>query len=70
VSVSSVEVGSSRTESALLYTRCLSSISALDAYASLAKRIRNGGRLRERTRYGNVSRITGSARVGSASLHY
>lgn len=45
--VFSVEVGSSRTESALPYIRCLSFISALDAYASSAEQLLNGRGLEE-----------------------
>jgi hypothetical protein len=47
VSVFSVEVGSSRTESALPYTRCLSFISVLDAYALSAEQLLNERKLEE-----------------------
>jgi len=48
VSVFSVEVGSSRTESALPYIRCLSFISVLDAYALSAEQLLNERTLEEK----------------------
>jgi hypothetical protein len=64
VSVFSVGVGSSRTEWALLYIRCLYFTSVLDAGASLAEQLLNEGGLEEE-QIGDVSGIPVPAQIGS-----